>query len=184
MDVEEAPYHVVWAVDELWTSARDVARAEAEKALANPFPEGSHEERVEWAKALHHAFYTGASTLKGASPSLRDVYLGLAKHGLLGTEYSPVATCETRLIMAIVARIHGVPIRPENVFAGLEYCCRDYIAVRTYEELMRQGHYPTTQEDLERFHLLAHRIAVTSGSNKQLRATQTNGVLSAPPPAA
>lgn len=184
MDVEEAPYHVVWAIEELYSSARYRAIVEVKKALEDPFPEGDHEERVEWAKARHHAFYTGTSTLKSANTSLRDVYLGLAKYGLLGTEYSPTATCETRLIMAIIARTHGVPIRPENVFAGLEYCCRDHIAVRTYEEMMRQGHYPAAQEDLERFHLLAHRIAAASGSNKLLRLSRTDGVLSEPPPAA
>lgn len=183
MDAEDPPYHVVWAIQEMCCSARDLARAEAKNMLDDPFPE-DHDERVEWAKARHHAFYTGTSTLNSANPSLRDVYLGIAKHGMFGTEYSLMATCETRLIMAIIARTHGVPISPENVFAGLEFCCRDYIAVRTYEEMMRQGHYPTTQDDLERFHALAHKIAVASGSNKLLRLTQMDCVPSEPPAAA
>jgi hypothetical protein len=168
MEEEDAPYHVVWAVEHLYGEAHEKAFEEAANALNDPFPE-DHDARVSWANARHHAFRVGSSSLMTPERSIRDVYLGLAKHGMLGTEYSMIATCASRLSMAMIARAHGVPIIPDNVFAGLEYCCSNIIAVRTYEEMMMHGHYPTAPEDLERFHQLGQLIAsVAAKKAKQL----------------
>ncbi len=150
---EEYP-HVAWAAEELESSARERAFAEAELALRDPFPE-DHESRVAWAEARCHAFVIASS-----DRSVRDVYLSLAKHGMLGADYSLVGSCKSRLTMAIIARACGVPIRPENVFAGLEHCCQADVAVETYVEMMRHGHYPCRPEDDARLQRLAAEVAL------------------------
>ena len=155
MDTED---FFAWATELVESDAKERAFAAADLSRLDPFPD-DHRARVEWALARCEGFVIGESTMSGPKRCVRDVYLALAKQGMLSSEYSFVGSCRSRLLMAIIARDCKVPICPDNVFAGLESCCEVHIAVQTYAEMMRQGHYPSKPADAARLDRLSRDIS-------------------------